>query len=334
MPNEEENKPQETGPQGNQAPQEQKASAKQAQATAAPAQEKPAKASKSTEPGAVAKAWTDITGHPGWWKRVLLLMFMGIVPFLNFFVGGYLLKWATKTSNTESKGLPRYTFDGQSFVWGFLFAVLQLICSVIIFVIALILGLVPIVGFILVWFFGIFASGFIYMAGIRMVQKNSFKDAFDLSQIFEVLKRDPWHLFLAVFLPALAVGVVTAVIVFLFASGFILANIHNAINIFNGAANLAYNSSSSSLSGLSALGTNSLSHSYGYVQPDMISSIISLLAGLGGTLLVLFIIVGILATFGEIWIVRAVAHWLRQTAPEWFEGRDVPFTEKTEKAKE
>lgn len=299
-----------------------------AKSSQAPAQAKQA-SFKPSEPGAVAKAWTDITGHRDWFPRVLLLMFMGVIPFLNFFVAGYLLKWATKTSNTESQGMPRHTFDGECFVWGFLFAVVQLIATIAVVFIAIFLFMIPVIGCILVWILSIFFSGYVYIAGIRMVQKKKFGNSFDLSQIFEVIKRDPWHLFLALFLPALAACAVIAVIFAVIWSIFLAANATNFFNIISGATGYG----SSSLSNLGAYGSSSALRGYGsygytYSQPSMLASIVSLIAGGGVAFLISFLIAAFIGAFGNIWIVRSVAHWLRKTAPEWFEGRDVPYVGK------
>lgn len=284
---------------------------------------------KSSEPGAISKAWTDITGHRGWFPRVLLLMFMGAIPFMNFFVAGYLLKWATKTSNTDSQGLPRHTFDGEAFVWGFLFSILQLIATISVVFISIFFFMIPIIGFILSWLLSIFFSGYIYIAGIRMVQKKNFGSGFDLSQIFEVIKRDPWHLFFAILLPTLAVFAVIAVILAIVWGIFLAANMLNIFNLASSASRYG----SSSLSGLGAYGSSSAIRGYGnygysYAQPDFWGIIFSIIAGGGVTVLISLLVASIIGAFGNIWVVRAVAHWLRKNAPEWFEGHDVPYVEK------
>ncbi len=277
---------------------------------------------QQTPPGSIAQAWTDITGHSGWFPRVLLLMFMGAVPFLNFFVAGYLLKWATKTSNTQSEGLPRHTFDGECFVWGFLFSVLQFIVTIATIFISIFLNIIPVIGFIFAWLLSIFFTGYIYLAGIRMVMKKKFGSGFDLSQIFEVIKRDPWHFFLAVFLPTLAVAAVIAIILILIWVIFLSSNVTNFLKLFSGAS--GYSSSALNSYGSSTRGYGSSSYS----SFDPLSIILGIVTTGGVTFLISLLIAGIVGTFGNIWVVRAVAHWLRKTAPEWFEGRDVPYIEK------
>lgn len=308
----------------------QEAHTQQADTKAAAPQQAPVAAPPAPRQlGPVSKAWTDITGHPGWWKRVLLLMFMGIVPFVNFFVAGYFLKWASQTSNSESKGLPRHTFNSQCFIWGFFFFVIGILFCVADFVVSLILMIIPLVGWIISFLFGVFASGIIVLAGIRMVLKKNFTAAFDLSQIVEVIKRDPWHLFLAVLLPALAVGAIICAVFVLFTGIFLAENLGNFLNIITGFTNLGSSYGSSSLSGLGAYGSSALNgYNYTATQPNIIASLISIILGGGSTLLISLVIAGVLSTFGELWLVRSVAHWLCATAPEWFQGKDVPYTEK------
>ncbi len=274
------------------------------------------------QPGPVARAWTDITSQEGWWKRVLLLMVMGIVPFLNFFVAGYLLKWAIETSNKEPQGLPRHRFDSKSFVWGFFYMVISCIFGVAIVVICFYLNCFPLVGTIIAFFFSVFASGFIYLAGMRMVARDRFSAAFDLSQVLEIIKRDKWQLFLAVFLPGLATVLLILAVIVIVSTVFLASNVGNLLNLFSGLSGLgsAYGSY-----GSSAL--NNYGHYYSS-QPDVVGSVVGILAGGGLAAIVGIIMSGAIATFGQIWAVRSVAQWVCDVAPEWLKGKDVPYTEK------
>lgn len=274
------------------------------------------------QPGAIARAWTDITSQQGWWKRVLLLMIMGIVPFLNFFVAGYLLKWATETTNKAPQGLPRHRFDGKTFVWGFFFTVLSLIIGVAMLVVCLYLNCIVFIGAIIAWFFSVFAAGFTYLAGMRMVARDRFSAAFDLSQAFEIIKRDKWHFFLAVFLPGLATVLLILAVIVIITTIFLSANANNLLNLFSGLSGFgsAYGSY-----GSSAL--NSYGHYYSS-QPNMVASVLGILAGGGIAATVAIVLVGAIATFGQIWVVRSVAQWVCDVAPEWLQGKDVSFTEK------
>lgn len=274
------------------------------------------------QPGPVARAWTDITSQEGWWKRVLLLMVMGIVPFLNFFVAGYLLKWATETNNKEPQGLPRHRFDSKSFVWGFFYMVMSCIIGIAIVVVCIYLNCFLIIGTIIAFFFSVFASGFIYLAGMRMVARDRFSAAFDLSQAYEIIKRDKWQLFLAVFLPGLATVLLILAVIVIISTIFLSANAGNLLNLLGGLSGLgsAYGSYGSST-------LNSYGHYYSS-QPDVIGSLLGILAGGGIAVTVGVVLSGAIATFGQIWVVRAVAQWACDVAPEWLKGKDVPYTEK------
>lgn len=274
------------------------------------------------QPGPVARAWTDITSQEGWWKRVLLLMVMGIVPFLNFFVAGYLLKWATETNNKEPQGLPRHRFDSKSFVWGFFYMVISCIFGIAVVVICFYLNCFPLIGTIIAFFISVFASGFIYLAGMRMVARDRFSAAFDLSQVLEIIKRDKWQLFLAVFLPGIATLLLILAVIVIVSTAFLATNAGNLLNLFSGLTGLgsAYGSY-----GSSAL--NNYGHYYSS-QPDVIGSVVGILAGGGIAAIVGIILSGAIATFGQIWVVRSVAQWACDVAPEWLKGKDVPYTEK------
>ncbi|WP_251159039.1 zinc-ribbon domain-containing protein [Caniella muris] len=251
--------------------------------------------------GILGQAWHDLTGSQGWFGRVVVLILMNLVPVLGWYVSGYMLQWGASAGD-GSEGLPRRSFS-RSTVWlGFLYAVLGLIGAVATASLFYV-GAVPVLGPIFLFCWAVLVSVYTTVAGVRMAARGSFGAAFDLSDILEAFKRDPWGAIVAVFVPGLAAGAVIVVV---------------AMLVLTGAAGSMYASSYYLYSG----------SYYGYGL-DPLSTVAAMLGILGPAVVIVALAAAFAGTFAQLWSVRAVGVWIDRNAPQWKraprEGRGIGF---------
>lgn len=244
--------------------------------------------------GVLGQAWHDITGVQGWFKQVFVLMLMGLVPVLGWYVSGYMLQWGASAANGE-QGLPRQTFTRDTLLRGVLYAVIGLIGGLATAGLFY-LNLIPFIGWIAALVWGIVVSVFTTMAGIRMTAKKRFGAAFDLSELVAAFKRDPWGLVAAVFVPALVVFAIVFVVVLL-------------VGAMAGAA---------AMGAYGAYGYRSYSYSPYYMgSSDPFGMVAGLIGGLGVAAVIVLVVGLLLNTFAQLWSLRAVGVWVSRNTPEW-----------------
>lgn len=239
--------------------------------------------------GILGQAWHDLTGSQGWFGRVAALVLMNLVPVLGWYVSGYMLQWGASAGD-GSEGLPRRSFS-RSTVWlGFLYAVLGVIGAVATASLFYV-GAVPVLGPIFLFCWAVLVSVYTTVAGVRMAARGSFGAAFDLSDILEAFKRDPWGAIVAVFVPGLAAGAVIVVV---------------AMLVLTGAAGSMYASRYYLYSG----------SYYGYGL-DPLSTVATMLGILGPAVVIVVLAAAFAGTFAQLWSVRAVGVWIDHNAPQW-----------------
>lgn len=243
--------------------------------------------------GVLGQAWHDLTSSEGWFGRVFVLILMNLVPVLGWYVSGYMLQWGASAGD-GSEGLPRRSFSRSTLWLGFLYAVVGIIgalATASLFYVAA----VPVLGAIFLICWGVVVSVYTTLAGVRMAIKGNFGAAFDLSDILEAFKRDPWGAIVAVFVPGLISAVVVCVVVM----------------IFMGVAAGSMYASSYYLYGSGA------GSYYGYGLANPFSALGSFLGVLGPAIVIVALVAVFASTFAQLWSVRAVGLWIDRNAPEW-----------------
>lgn len=266
----------------------------------------PAQTSSSfpKEDGILASSWKDIAKSKGWLVKIFQLMIMGLIPFVNLFVNGYILDWSQTLMRGTREVLPKRAFNSKAFITGFLYWVVTLVCWFSSLILLVFLP-IPVLGVIIIFILNTFITAYAMIAGIRMALYNRFTAAFDLSEIWNVMRKDLGSLFLAIFVPAIIVVVIAIVLAI--------------ILVLCGFGAFATSSATRALSGSSgALGYGLVSNPYTSYLGNNLLTLFAQIASAVLPLFIIFIIIfGMLAVFMNIWQMRAVAHWLRKNAPEW-----------------
>lgn len=239
--------------------------------------------------GILGQAWHDLTGSQGWFGRVFTLILMNLVPVLGWYVSGYMLQWGASAGD-GAEGLPRRSFSRSTLWLGFLYGVLGLLGGLAAAGLFYV-GVIPVLGAIFLFCWGVVVSVYTTVAGVRMAIKGNFGAAFDLSEILEAFKRDPWGAIVAVFVPGLVAGAIVCVVVML---------------VLTAAAGSLYASSYYLYSG-----------SYCGYGADPLSTVGAVLGILGPAVVVVALVAVFAGTFAELWSVRAVGVWIDRTAPQW-----------------
>jgi len=141
------------------------------------------------------QAWDDVTGEPGWFKTILLLSLIALIPVVGqMIVYGFLFQWAKEAAWGINKPLPKKIGDWGALlkpgaiVW-VIFFVGELVLSLIISAVSAI----PIVGtiFSLV---GIVVTVLAYMLfavmAMRCVIYDSFDPALQFNQAWDMVTRE------------------------------------------------------------------------------------------------------------------------------------------------
>lgn len=260
--------------------------------------------------GVLGAAWRDITSSPGWVGRTALLALMGVFPVVGFYVNGYLLRWSAELVNGARTALPKGVFDRKAFLTGFLYWVVTFLCGLAASVLV-VLNVIPVLGAILAWLGFLCVNCYAAVAGIRMALSGRFGAAFDLSQIVEVLKRNPGSAFVAVFVPSLVTGLVGVLVSLMVVAVFGAASCSAlAKSVGYASYGYGYGLSSGSDGALGALGV-----------------IFGILGPLVGIVVVVLMFCSV---FGTIWSLRAFGHFVAENAPEW--AVDADAADSAEKA--
>ena len=251
----------------------------------------PPVAAMPVQRGVLGQAWHDLTGSQGWFGRVFVLILMNLVPVLGWYVSGYMLQWGASAGD-GAEGLPRRSFSRSTLWLGFLYGVLGLLGGLAAAGLFYV-GVIPVLGAIFLFCWGVVVSVYTTVAGVRMAIKGNFGAAFDLSEIVEAFKRDPWGAIVAVFVPGLVAGAIVCVL---------------AMLLLTAAAGSLYASSYYLYSG------SYYGNGYGL---DPLSTVGSVLGILGPAIVIVALVAAFVGTFAQLWSVRAVGVWVDRNAPQW-----------------
>lgn len=278
------------------APQPQQTGYAAPQPTAAPQQP----AQQLYKKGCIASAWDDIKNSDGWFTRILLLGLINIVPILNWIVPGYCMRWARQLPMGKIQPMPKTIFVNRGFINGVFWFVITLVFSLVGAIAAGILGIVPLLGWIASLAIMFFIAMFGNLAYMRIAVADRLGAGFDISALWEALKKNPGSLLCISIVPGLVIGAcigILALVVFGIA----------AIGIGSDVINLAY------LSDYAPYG-------YGYDSMYGSAAAMSVLSIIGKLLpayLILYIVACFAQAFQYVLVFRALGHWTARYASGW-----------------
>ncbi len=271
--------------------------------------------------GCMGAAWHDITSSPNWFKRVLTLCLVAVVPILNFAVDGYCLRWARELSFGKRESLPDRIFRKHEFATGF-FAFLisfSLTCAygiVLVAGICLISGLFAMLNIVLgiviltililaaVVFTLLFFMPAVDACVVRMAVTGYLESGFNVKLVWGCFRRSMGSLMAASLLPNIIVGIVKGIIVV------ILYAIIGAIGY--GGATSAMSSMGRYMNPMYMM----YGSGYGSLQSavSMVSGVVLIVVFM---LLLIYVVNAMFDMFANLFTYRAVGHWVARTAPEW-----------------
>ena len=253
--------------------------------------------------GAVSAAWRDITGTPGWPKKLLLLCVLGCIPILNLGVEGYALRWNRELMFGDRMSMPREVFKKKEIITGFRALLIEFVFYSALAIVSTLLGLLAgaiaspfgytaIMGMstFIELVVGLFAfilfSPFVNAAIVRMVTVDYLEGGLNVKKIRTAFRRNMGGAIGASIIPELAVGAVQAILV-----GIILAIVF-ALGYQLHPSNILYGY-------------------YGYSGSGAVAAFALVF------IVLLVFVIAMLSVFAMLLRWRAVGHWAARIAPEW-----------------
>ncbi len=238
--------------------------------------------------GCISAALADIRASEGWFGKALLLGLINCVPVLNFIVSGYLLNWSREVPFGGRTHMPKKIFSGKNFEIGFYYFLISLAFGLVVGISSIILGWIPLLGWLAVLALSFGGSMFIALLALRMAMNQQVGEGFAVGKAWGMIKRNWTGLFCAALVPGIITGVIVFAIVFVV-----------------------------SLLGMGAMVPMALMDPYSYgsgAAAGMLGAF-----GVMGALVMLLIVVLciVIEFFGMLVTIRAVAHWVGRYAPEW-----------------
>lgn len=235
----------------------------------------------SQEPSAFSKAWQDIKNTPDAVSSIGFKGLVNCVPILNFTVWGLGGKWAKDAADGKIEPMPKKTVDQENFVAGFYYLVISLVLG---FILGLV-NVVPIIGQIAFFVGCFFVTTFSIVMFQRYLAYGSFGEAFNIKDIWEkTTKRNFGELWVATFMPALIMSLISGAIAFVITFLFV------GVGTFSVIASGASGSLGGILAGAGAM-------------------------GIGG--IISFIVVMFCNVISILWGMRGCGYWIQKNVPEW-----------------
>lgn len=268
--------------------------------------------------GYLSAAWHDIKSSPGWFKKVLLMALLNIIPFLNLGTIGYSQKWGVDVAKGDRNKLPKQIFNNRNFLCGILeyvtWTALGFVYIVGGIIVNFTLGGIPILGILITlaiivfcWFF----NSFVALASMKGALYNELGESFRIKKVIKAMKKGFGGVFCSYFVPSLICGIISFVIIFIL------------ILIFTMSAAGAF-------AGISS----AFSSPYTYSNPNAFfnnvgaaAGAITTLASAGIAILVIAIVLIVfvscfMGTFEKLLRYRALGHWIKRNAPEWLDEHE------------
>lgn len=244
--------------------------------------------------GCVAAAWADIKETPGYVGKLVVLGLIMCVPILNFVVLGYLLHWAREVPFGGRTPMPAKYVTGKNFEFGFYAFVIALVVGLATGIIGMILGVIPVLGWIAymaVLLAGTVAANLMQM---RMIMGYTIGDGFAVKDLWNVAKRKPGELLVVTLVPGIVAGAIVSVVAFVVIMLAMLVGLGGAM------PTLAASSFGSSPSAADVLAV------VGFIAgPTLIAALLVYVAGC------------VVELAAQALTARGLGHWVARYAPEW-----------------
>ena len=244
--------------------------------------------------GCLGAAWADIKATPGYVGKLVVLGLIMCVPILNFVVAGYLLHWAREVPFGGRTPLPVQRVTGKNFEFGFYAFVIALAVSIVMGVVGMILGVIPILGWLVYMALSLAAMAVIALMQMRMIMGYSIGDGFNVKDLWKVAQRNIGQLLLVTLVPGLVVSFVVGIV------GGVIMFVAMLLGLGGALPSIVSSSSVGTASMTDALAIMSF-----ILGP-------ALLAGL-----VVYVLAMIAETVANTLTLRGLGHWVARYAPEW-----------------
>jgi hypothetical protein len=244
--------------------------------------------------GCIGAAWADIKVTPGYIGKLLVLGLIMCVPILNFVVLGYLLHWSREVPFGGKTPMPAKYVTGKNFEFGFYAFVIGLVVGLIVGVAGMILGVVPVLGWIAYMALALAGSVAISLMEMRMIMGYTLGDGFNVKDIWQVARRNVGQLLLVTLVPGIVATAIVSVV------GGIVITLALLLGLGGAMPSIMASSYASSVSAADVF------------------SIVGLIAGPTLFAVLLVYVAGmIVETAANAITVRGLGHWVARYAPEW-----------------
>lgn len=158
--------------------------------------------------GCVGAAWEDIKLTRGWISKVLLMALIEYVPILNWVNKGYAMRWGRQLIFEKLEPMPQQIFCNRAFVNGAMAYLIELLVAILTWLVTLVVGFIPLLGFLLGIAAGVVISMFYNIMNIRMAIFDDLGEAFSLNSIIKSSKGHFGEMFLIAFIPSFLTGLI------------------------------------------------------------------------------------------------------------------------------
>lgn len=224
---------------------------------------------------------------------------INFIPILNWIIPGYCMRWSRQLVFGKVEDMPKSLFCNRAFINGVFAFVIGLVVAIALWICNLILGFIPIIGWIAIIVLAFFAVMFEYLCYMRAAVADSLGAGFQLSKIWDTFTRNMGSLFCAAVVPNLIIGIITAIVVTIVLSigmAIVLGgSIFDLIDLID-----SYSTYSNSRAGV---------YIAQLVMQIILSMIpVAIIAGYLG---------GIGTSLAQLLTFRAMGHWVSRYASDW-----------------
>lgn len=244
--------------------------------------------------GCIGAAWADIKATPGYIGKLLVLGLIMCVPILNFVVLGYLLHWSREVPFGGKTPMPAKYVTGKNFEFGFYAFVIGLVVGLVVGVAGMILGFVPVLGWIAYMALALAGSVAISLMEMRMIMGYTLGDGFNVKDIWQVARRNVGQLLLVTLVPGIVATAIVSVVGGIFVTLALMLGLGGAMPSIMASS---YASSVSAADVFSIVGL--------IAGPTLFAALLVYVAGM------------IVETAANALTVRGLGHWVARYAPEW-----------------
>lgn len=204
--------------------------------------------------------------------------------------------------------MPKSIFANRAFVNGAFWFVISLVFGFVSSIVCGIVGIIPILGWIAAIAIALFMNMFTYLAAMRAAVADRLGAAFDISKLWNSMKKNPGSLLVVTIVPGLIIGAVVCIIAFII---ILIAIPLVGTDILN----MAY-----------LLNDYGYGYSYGhgfdygmYAPSDFaIAMAVINMIGMFIPAFLLIYLIGCFATaFEQVLVFRALGHWTARYASDW-----------------